>query len=184
MTEIFLFRILNLIIGKKNLQSDWLMIALIWALITRCNRTVCAIARAPVAVNGYFSKFLVKSSRAFLIEFFKQKMKLSRISQIFCFSKLNWWPNVVSSNSVCNHTRIKQIGQPLRGRPLLFRRSYDYRLQSKANLDRLPFFRTGWTSPVIRRIPLQWKLSWADTLGARKRCPLLELAANENGCDK
>ena len=32
----------------------------------------------------------------------------------------------MSSNSVCNHTRDKQIGLPLRGRPILYH-SYDYR---------------------------------------------------------
>ena len=33
----------------------------------------------------------------------------------------------MSSNSVCNHTRDKQIGLPLRGRPICYH-SYDYRL--------------------------------------------------------
>ena len=31
----------------------------------------------------------------------------------------NWYENFVSSNSVCNHTRDKQIGLPRRGRPIL-----------------------------------------------------------------
>ena len=33
---------------------------------------------------------------------------------------------------------------------------------------------------VSPRLPVQWKLSWADTLVTRKRCPYLELAAYEN----
>ena len=50
---------------------------------------------------------------------------------IFLFSEIvifmiNWQWNFVSSNSVCNHTRDKQIGLPLRGRPILLV-SYDYR---------------------------------------------------------
>ena len=43
---------------------------------------------------------------------------------VFVFSEIemvmiNWWKEFLLSNSVCNHTRDKQIGHPLCGRPIL-----------------------------------------------------------------
>ena len=44
---------------------------------------------------------------------------LSADSRYFRIYALNWLQGFVSSYSVCNHSRDKQIGPPLRGRPIL-----------------------------------------------------------------
>ena len=49
---------------------------------------------------------------------------MSHSLAIFLFSEIvifmiNWQLDWVESNSVCNHTRDKQIGLSLRGRPIL-----------------------------------------------------------------
>ena len=49
---------------------------------------------------------------------FFHNLAILLFSEIVSFM-INWQQNFVSSNSVCNHTRDKQIGLPLRGRPIL-----------------------------------------------------------------
>ena len=49
---------------------------------------------------------------------FFHNLAILLFSEIVIFM-INWKQDLVSSNSVCNHTRDKQIGLPLRGRPIL-----------------------------------------------------------------
>jgi len=44
------------------------------------------------------------------------QMKLKLLLWEIVIAMINWQQDIVSSNSVCNHTRDKQIGVPLRGR--------------------------------------------------------------------
>ena len=54
-------------------------------------------------------------------------------------------------------------------------------LQSTSHVYQGLYSRIFYVSILVSpRLPVQWKLSWADTLVTRKRCPYLELAAYGN----